>query len=78
MSTHVNYRGVGGQNIAKNGQRSLRMTPYIKQAVGLEFDFNLVYVWSYFWPYCVKAIIVKVFLHYQVQIWNLANHVNIL
>ena len=28
MSTYVNFRGVGGQNRAKNGQRSLRMTPY--------------------------------------------------
>ena len=29
MSTCVNYRGVGGQNRAKNGQRSLRMTPNV-------------------------------------------------
>ena len=27
MSTHVNYMGLGGQSRAKNGQRSLRMTP---------------------------------------------------
>ena len=27
MSMYVNYRGLGGQNRAKNGRRSLGMTP---------------------------------------------------
>ena len=33
MSTYVNYRGVGGQNRANNGQCSLRMTPRVIQQI---------------------------------------------
>ena len=41
MSTYVNYRGGGGQSRAKNGQRSLRMTPYTGLRSGFHGIFGL-------------------------------------